>query len=132
MDIYEDGKETRDFVYIDDVVESIILSLTKAEADDEVFNIGSGKATSILKVAELMCHFFKQEVPITISGNYRVGDIRHNCADITKAQKLLGFQPKISFEEGLGKFVEWVNMQEMVEDKYDASVAEIKAKGLMK
>ena len=132
LDIYEDGRETRDFVYIDDVVESIILSLTKAKADDEVFNIGSGVATPILKVAELMCRFFKQDVPITISGNYRIGDIRHNCADIAKAQKLLGFQPKISFEEGLAKFVEWVNVQEMVEDKYDASVAEIKAKGLMK
>ena len=132
LDIYEDGAETRDFVYIDDVVQSLMLALTKEEANGEVFNIGSGVATPIKQVADLMCTYFGQSVPITISGHYRVGDIRHNCADISKAQNLLGFSPATKFETGLQAFVSWVNKQQVVEDKYEASVAEIKAKGLMK
>ena len=84
----------------------------------------------MITVATELSNNYGIQVPITISGNYRLGDIRHNYADITKERQLLGFEPKISFKEGLKQFTDWVNTQEVEEDKYQQSIDEMKAKGL--
>ena len=132
INIFEDGRETRDFVYIDDVVDATILGLEVPEANGNVFNVGTGVATDVLTVANTLCEKYGIEVPITVSGNYRLGDIRHNYADITLARNILGFKPKWSFSQGIEKFTNWVNQQEIQEDKYDASIEEMKRKGLYK
>ena len=132
INIFEDGLESRDFVYIDDVVDATILGLEKEEANNQVFNVGTGVATNVLTVANELVKNFGVDIPIKISGNYRLGDIRHNYADLTKINRLLGFNPKVSFEAGLKKFAEWVNTQEVQEDKYQKSIDEMKAKGLYK
>lgn len=132
INIFEDGKETRDFVYIDDVVDATILGIEKDEANGHAFNVGSGIATDVLTVAETLIKKYGIDVPVTISGNYRLGDIRHNYADISLARELLGFEPKCSFDVGIAKFADWVNKQEIQNDKYDASIEEMKQKGLYK
>ena len=132
INIFEDGLESRDFVYIDDVVDATILGLEKEEANNQVFNVGTGVATNVLTVANELVKCYGVDIPIKISGNYRLGDIRHNYADLTKINRLLGFNPKVSFEAGLKKFAEWVNTQEVQEDKYQKSIDEMKAKGLYK
>ncbi|MBJ9722873.1 NAD-dependent epimerase/dehydratase family protein [Acinetobacter calcoaceticus] len=132
INIFEDGKESRDFVYIDDVVEATILGLEKEEANNQVFNVGTGIATSVLTVADQLVKNYTIDVPITISGNYRLGDIRHNYADLSKIKKYLGFEPKVSFEEGITEFTKWVNTQEIQEDRYQQSINEMKEKGLYK
>lgn len=132
INIFEDGKETRDFVYIDDVVDATILGIEKEEANGHVFNVGTGVATDVLTVAITLIEKYGINVPITVSGNFRLGDIRHNYADITAARTILGFEPKWSFSDGIGKFVKWVNEQEVQEDKYEASIEEMKKKGLYK
>lgn len=132
INIFEDGKETRDFVYIDDVVDATILGLEKDEANNEVFNVGTGVATDVLTVANELKKNYGIEVPITISGNYRLGDIRHNYADLTKIRTLLGFEPKVSFERGIKSFTDWVNSQEIGASKYEESILEMKSKGLLK
>lgn len=132
INIFEDGKETRDFVYIDDVTDATILGLEVPEANGHVFNIGTGVATDVLTVAKTLCDKYGVKVPITISGNYRLGDIRHNYADISLARKILGFEPKWTFERGIEQFTRWVNEQEVQEDNYEASIAEMRAKGLYK
>jgi dTDP-L-rhamnose 4-epimerase len=131
LDIYEDGLESRDFIYISDVVKSILLSLESVHADNEVFNVGSGIATPILKVAELMNSYFRAPVELRITGRFRVGDIRHNMADISRISRKLGYKPEVPFEQGLQQFVEWVLKQDLIADKYDQSIKEIKDKGLM-
>lgn len=130
INIFEDGKETRDFVYIEDVVDATILGLEKPEAAGHVFNIGTGVATDVLTVANTLCEKYGIKVPIAVSGNYRLGDIRHNYADITLAREILGFEPKWSFSEGIEQFCKWVDLQDVQEDKYEASIEEMKAKGL--
>lgn len=130
INIFEDGRETRDFVYIDDVVDATILGLEVPEANGHAFNIGTGVATDVLTVAKTLCEKYGIEVPITISGNYRLGDIRHNYADITLARTILGFEPKWDFSQGIEQFANWVNQQEIQEDKYEASIEEMKRKGL--
>lgn len=132
LNIFEDGKETRDFVYIDDVVDATILGIEKEEADGHVFNVGTGVATDVLTVANTLIEKYGIKVPVTVSGNYRLGDIRHNFADITAAKTILGFEPKWSFDAGIGEFVKWVNEQDIHEDKYEASIEEMKEKGLYK
>lgn len=132
INIFEDGRETRDFVYIDDVVDATILGLEVPEANGHVFNVGTGVATDVLTVANTLCEKYGIEVPITVSGNYRLGDILHNFADITLARNILGFEPKWSFSQGIEQFTNWVNQQEIQEDKYEASIGEMKRKGLYK
>lgn len=132
INIFEDGKETRDFVYIEDVVDATILGMEVPEANGHVFNVGTGIATDVLTVANTLCEKYGINVPITVSGNYRLGDIRHNFADITAARQILGFEPKWSFSDGIEQFTNWVNQQEVNEDNYETSIEEMKKKGLYK
>jgi dTDP-L-rhamnose 4-epimerase len=132
INIFEDGKESRDFVYIDDVVDATILGIERKEAAGHTFNVGTGVPIDVLTVANTLMEKYDIEVPLAISGNYRLGDIRHNFADITKITNVLGFKPKWSFNEGISEFVKWVNRQEIQEDKYDDSITEMKSKGLYK
>jgi len=130
--IFEDGKESRDFVYVDDVVDATILGIENDEANYEVFNVGLGKAIDVLTVANTLLKEYQSNSKISISGNYRLGDIRDNYADLTKIKEKLGFEPKISFEEGISRFIKWVEKQEVMEDKYEKSIEEMKEKGLYK
>lgn len=132
INIFEDGLESRDFVYIDDVVNATIAGMEVREANGHVFNIGTGIATDVLTVAKTLCKHYGIEVPLNVSGNYRLGDIRHNYADITLAKKILGFEPKWTFDHGIKQFTEWVNQQELQKDNYEASLEEMKKKGLFK
>jgi dTDP-L-rhamnose 4-epimerase len=132
INIFEDGLESRDFVYIDDVVNATIAGMEVREANGHVFNIGTGIATDVLTVAKTLCKHYGIEVPLNVSGNYRLGDIRHNYADITLAKKILGFEPKWTFDHGIKQFTEWVNQQELQKDNYEASLEEMKQKGLFK
>jgi dTDP-L-rhamnose 4-epimerase len=132
INIFEDGKESRDFVYIDDVVNATILGIEKDTANGQVFNVGTGVATTVMEVANSLIENYKIDVPLTITGNFRIGDIRHNYADISKIKNLLGFEPLVSFKDGISKFTAWVNEQSVVESKYENSLTEMKEKGLMK
>ena len=98
--VYGDGSQTRDFVNVYDVADAVIASMEKREAEGEVFNIGSGKATSINELAKAMLEL--SDVDTSISHDApRAGDIKHSYAEISKAQKLLGYQPKVSLKDGL-------------------------------
>jgi dTDP-L-rhamnose 4-epimerase len=132
LNIFEDGKESRDFVYIDDVVNATILAIGKEEANGEILNVGTGVPTNVLSVAQSLVNNYNIEVPIHITGNFRIGDIRHNFADLTKINKLLGYNPAVDFERGIRSFVNWVNEQEITESKFNDSVGEMKSRGLLK
>jgi dTDP-L-rhamnose 4-epimerase len=132
LNIFEDGRESRDFVYIDDVVAATILGLKKTKANYEIFNVGSGRSNDVLTVAFALRNYYNSSVNIHISGNYRIGDIRHNYADISKIKKFLNYEPKISFNEGLKNLCNWVDQQEVQKDKYQESIEELSKKGLYK
>ena len=132
INIFEDGKESRDFIYIDDVVRATTLGIEKEDANAEVFNVGTGVATTVMDVAALLVKNYGIDVLLQVTGNYRVGDIRHNYADTTKIEKLLGFIPSVSFSDGIKKFTDWVNGQDISSSRYDESIREMKEKGLMK
>lgn len=132
IQIFEDGKETRDFVFIEDVVNATILGIEKEEANGNVYNVGTGVATDVLDVANSLIAAYNINVPVTVTGRFRLGDIRHNFADLTKIKTHLGFEPRVYFREGIQKFSEWVLQQEIQEDKLSKSLEEMKKKGLLK
>ncbi len=132
INIFEDGEESRDFVFIDDIVDATILGIEKEEANYEVFNVGSGKQTTVFEVATALNNLYEQKVSINITGNFRLGDIRHNYADLEKIKTKLGFTPKFDFEEGVAHFAKWVASQDVETDRYSKSIDEMKAKGLFK
>ena len=132
IDIYEDGKESRDFIYIDDAVDATILALEKREANHQIFNVGSGVATSVLEVANILKKLYNSNISIKIISKYRLGDIRHNYADLTKVKSVLNFKPKIDLITGASRFVAWAKTQKVNLDKYEDSIEELKQKGLIK
>ena len=132
INIFEDGRESRDFVFIDDVVAATADGIESETVGSGVFNVGSGVATDVLTVARTLQHHLGQEVPLHVSGQFRLGDIRHNVADLARVRAALGFEPRTSIEEGLGRFVAWVRGEPMPEDRYEHSLSELRAKGLFK
>ena len=110
--IFEDGAQQRDFVHVEDVARAFRLALETPDIGGEVFNIGSGHAYSIARVAELLAaEMGRDDLAPEITGRARAGDIRNCFADITKARERLGFAPEYRLEESLGEFVEWVRGQ---------------------
>jgi len=130
--IFEDGKESRDFVFINDAVDATILGIEKDEANYEVFNVGADKPIDVITVAETLKQNFNSNIEIKVTGNYRLGDIRHNYADLNKIQSVLGFIPKWNFKKGSAVFTNWVDSQELQEDMYERSIKEMESKGLYK
>jgi dTDP-L-rhamnose 4-epimerase len=132
INIFEDGKESRDFVYIDDAVHATLLGIENDSVFNDVFNIGADKPITVLTVAKTLIGKYGSSMEPIITGNFRLGDIRHNYADLSKSKKVLGYHPNYNFDSGVSKFVEWVNTQAIKDDKYSASIQEMKEKGLFK
>jgi dTDP-L-rhamnose 4-epimerase len=134
INIFEDGKESRDFVFIDVVVEATVSCINQKITGQFFFNVGSGKNTTVLEVAEFIKSFFKSKSKIIVSGAFREGDIRHNVADISLIKNTTGFTPKWAFKDGLNSFLEWVNQQQDIPlnvDDYKRSLEELKQRGLL-
>ena len=132
IEIYEDGLESRDFVYIDDVVEATARSINYKGQFVGALNVGSGEATSVMTVAQEIKAFFNSDSTLSVTGAFRMGDIRHNIADLANLEKVLGFVPRVFFKDGLSNFLSWTSAQ-TPEDKaaYLRSVDELAARGLM-
>ena len=127
--IFEDGEQMRDFVSIHDIVRANILAMERPESNGEVINIGCGTPITIRQVAEILARALGKEVEPVIAHKYRAGDIRHCYADISKARKLLGYQPQVSHEEGFRELAQWL-MEQEAEDKAETMLQELSTYGL--
>jgi dTDP-L-rhamnose 4-epimerase len=128
--IYEDGRQRRDFVSVYDVARALRLALEAPAAPGQAFNVGSGQSASVIEIAERMAAVLDAEdIAPQITGQYRVGDIRHCFADITHARTVLGYQPQITLEAGLMELAGWLSGQQ-VADRVDQANAELAARGL--
>jgi dTDP-L-rhamnose 4-epimerase len=128
--IFEDGKQSRDFIYISDIVEVNILAMQSKKADYDFFNVGTGLPRSILDIAKITISLYdKKYLKPKITNKFRTGDIRHCYADTCKISKKLGFKPKISFEEGMRKLIAWSEAQ-AAKDFSSKAQLELKKRGL--
>ena len=130
--VYEDGLESRDFVHVSDVVKATVLALEKTEANYEAFNVGSGRKTTILEVANLLVEKLGGSAKPVIVGKYRIGDIRHCHSNLTKIRSKLGYEPGKSLEEGISEFVEWVKQQKGIPDLSDKASKELSSRRLLR
>jgi dTDP-L-rhamnose 4-epimerase len=131
LPIFEDGEETRDFVHVEDVANAVLAYVENPSPDGATLNVGSGRATSVLEVATLLCRVMGSDIVPHVTGEYRVGDIRHNFADVEELERLTGFRPRISLESGMERFCGWVERQPVPADMLDKANAELKARKMM-
>jgi dTDP-L-rhamnose 4-epimerase len=128
--IFEDGLQQRDFVSVYDVARGCRLALETPQADGEVFNIGSGRPQTVRAIATRLARVMgKGGIEPEIVGKYRVGDIRHCFADIGKAQRVLGYQPQVTLDDGMAELAAWLEGQAAV-DKVSQASAELASRGL--
>ena len=129
--IFEDGEQTRDFVHVSDIVQANLLALEKDGADYQSLNIGTGRPTSVNEVARLLIKGLGKNVQPAIVGKYREGDIRHCIADISRARKLLGYEPQVSLEQGIPELLGWVRHQTAIDRVAEATV-ELESRALVR
>ncbi len=128
--IFEDGGQMRDFVHVSDIARACRLALTAPEAADQVLNIGSGRQYTVLEIAHSLAEVLgREEIEPEVTGNYRVGDIRHCFADITLARRVLGYEPAMPFEQGLIELASWLEGQ-VACDRVAEAREELAARGL--
>jgi len=128
--VFEDGRESRDFVHVDDVARMTAQAVSSEYAGIEAVNVGSGVATTVTDIARGIVDVLKSASDIEVTGEFRVGDIRHNVADLQKAQGLFGFKPRWAFADGLRDFLQWSLEEEVGDIAYEESLAKLGAAGL--
>jgi dTDP-L-rhamnose 4-epimerase len=131
IDVFEDGNESRDFVYIDDVVEATrrSLILTSEPGHPQVINVGTGVGVSIADLARAIVRIGGWDVPIQITGTYRVGDIRHSFADTKRRIRMLGQDSVMPLDTGLRRWLEWAETS-TYQDVTDKATEHLTDRGL--
>jgi dTDP-L-rhamnose 4-epimerase len=132
LNIFEDGLESRDFVYIDDVVDATLAVATCDVRGVTALNVGSGTRTSVLDVARAIVRHFNVDVPVEVTGAFRLGDIRHNFADISRLRDIANFRPRWPFSRGLVQFLDWAQQHPTSDAGFERSLLELRERGLMR
>jgi dTDP-L-rhamnose 4-epimerase len=127
--VFEDGRQSRDFVHVQDVAAATAAALDPGAADGEAVNVGAGRPITVLNVAEALAGGLGVELQPEIRNEFRAGDIRHCVADTGRARELLGFSASVAFEDGMGELVEWLAGQK-AEDRVAQATEALAARGL--
>jgi dTDP-L-rhamnose 4-epimerase len=127
--VFEDGHQTRDFIDVRDIARACELALDGSGADGRAVNVGTGRPTSVLDVANVLAAGLGVDLEAEVVGRYRAGDIRHCYADPGLAEELLDFKAEIAFEDGMRDLLEWLRGQEAV-DRVDSALEALEARGL--
>jgi dTDP-L-rhamnose 4-epimerase len=128
--IYEDGQQTRDFIFVKDVVEANLFVMENEKANFQVFNVGTGKATPVKELAKRLCALYGKSLQPEASGKFRRGDVRHMILDSQKLNDL-GFFVATPLEEGLKRFTDWMKMQEQIEDYFTEAFHRLTSHGVV-
>jgi dTDP-L-rhamnose 4-epimerase len=130
IQIFEDGQESRDFVFVEDAVEATWRCIAGDAHLVESFNVGTGQRTTVLQVAKEIVQFFGSGSELFVVGAFRQGDVRHNFADLSKIRDAIGFAPRFPFREGLLRFLTWAAAQDRLPISYESSLREMRERGL--
>ena len=128
--IFEDGEQRRDFVSVHDIARACALALERDEAAGCALNVGSGESVSVSEIAARLARVTgREELEAEVTGKYRVGDIRHCFADISRAREVLGYEPTVALDDGMAELAEWLQDQ-TAEDRVESAHGELTARGL--
>lgn len=128
--IFEDGRQMRDFVSVHDIVQANLLAMESSRANGKALNVGSGNPVTIQEVASAMSQALGVRIPAEITGKYRAGDVRHCFGDISAAAECLGYQPRVSLQDGLRELVSWLESQH-AKDSVDHAMQQLSVHGLV-
>lgn len=132
LELFEDGLVTRDFVFVGDVAEAVVNCALYEQPLSSVINIGTGQAVTLIDVVETIAELVNKPANYTVSGRFRVGDIRHAVADMNRYRALFGEWSPTSLKAGLAQYLEWYLGQEpLSQDVLRASFAEMERTGLL-
>lgn len=126
--IFEDGRQSRDFIHVSDIVRANLLALDSDEAYGHVYNVGTGRRLDLLEMVDALRDRLGGPEP-EIVGKFRKGDIRHCFADISRIRDDLGFEPNVAFEDGIEDLAEWA-AEEEPEDRVAQATEELETAGL--
>lgn len=127
--VFEDGRQSRDFVHVSDIVRANLACLASDACDGRVYNVGTGRPTSVLQVAETLARLLGADAKAEVVGRYRAGDIRHCFADVSRIEQELGFRSSVGLEQGMAELLEWLRTQE-ADDRVERAAEELAARGL--
>lgn len=128
--VFEDGEQTRDFTHVSDVAEAFVRSLEAPHASGVTMNVGAGRPHTLSRLGDLLAAEIGVAWKPTITRQFRAGDIRHCTADTTRMETVLGFRPRVRFEDGVKDLVKWVRSQRPV-DNVDRAMSELAERGLV-
>jgi len=129
--VFEDGQQKRDFVHVGDVADAFATVLESELAVWDVFNVGSGSPIAIAEMASTLARMLEKSIAPDYLGKYRVGDVRHCFADISKIERTFGVRPRRSFDEGMQELISWVSQAKAPVDRSRASMAELERRRLL-
>jgi dTDP-L-rhamnose 4-epimerase len=131
LNLFEDGQESRDFVHVEDAARALVLALFNDAVDGCTLNVGSGHAVSVETVAQMLCTCFGASGQYRVTGQFRMGDVRHSVGSLTAIEDRLGFEPTISLEQGLDRLAAWVKSQPIEPGQWDLANEQLVKRGLM-
>jgi dTDP-L-rhamnose 4-epimerase len=129
--VFEDGEQRRDFVHVQDVAEAFVAALESESQIWDVFNVGSGESITVNEMARVLARLLGKNIAPDIINKYRVGDIRHCFADISKIKEAYGWQPRHSFEAGMKELIDWVGAAKAPVSRSNESLVELEKSKLV-
>src|SRR6201993_18066 len=128
--IYEDGEQTRDFSFVEDVARANFLAATSDQLDGKAVNVGSGRAVTIKQVAEIISDALQIRLAPIMNREFRPGEIRHLIADTTMIRNA-GYTPAVSLEEGIERYLEWIGHQGSIKEYFADAELILRKKGIL-
>ena len=128
--LYEDGYQTRDLCFVEDIARANLLAATSDKLDGQAVNVGSGKAATIREVARLVSNALNIHMEPAVQGEFRPGEIRHLTSDISRIRSL-GFAPEVDLETGIARYIDWIREQADVRDYFAEAESILRRKGML-
>jgi dTDP-L-rhamnose 4-epimerase len=128
--LYEDGEQTRDFSFVEDIARANLLAAETDKLDGQAVNVGSGEGTTIRKIAEQVSAALKIDIEPEINGDFRPGEMRHLTSDTTKVRSV-GYKPKVDLAEGIQRYIDWIRTQSDIRDYFSEAAEILRNKGIV-
>src|ERR1700736_4918445 len=128
--LYEDGEQTRDFSFVDDIARANLLAAETDHLDGMAVNVGSEKGVSIRKVAEIVSATLKIDIQPEARGEFRPGEMRHLTSDTTKIRSA-GYKLQVELEEGIQRYIDWIRSQSDIRDYFSEAADLLRKKGIV-
>ncbi len=129
--VYEDGRQSRDLVFVEDVARANMLVATDERADGGVFNVGTGNAVAIGELASTLAGHLGKDIRPKVSGEFRPGEMRALISDISKLEAI-GYTPQVDLSEGIARYLEWIAKQGDIGEYFSAAEKRLRARNIVK